>query len=136
MIGGIFRSMVPRVNLSPLHSGEFYDPKMSAVAMKQAVTDRFNAYQGTYLATLGPNYETRSECRMMRRIGADVVGMSTVPEVLAASSLKMRILGISMVSNVANPDQPIKADHAEVLEAGEAAAVKMESMVRGALACP
>jgi purine-nucleoside phosphorylase len=70
---------------------------------------------------------------MMRRIGADVVGMSTVPEVLAATAEKMRVLGLSMVSNVANPDRPVQADHAEVLEAGRAAEVKMEAIVRGVL---
>ena len=70
---------------------------------------------------------------MMRRIGADVAGMSTVPEVLAAAIVKMRVLGLSLVSNVANPDRPVRADHADVLEAGRAAEVKMESIVRGVL---
>ena len=70
---------------------------------------------------------------MMRRLGADVAGMSTVIEVLAAASLKMRILGISIVSNVANPDRASQANHAEVLEAGRAAEVKMEAVVRAVL---
>ena len=70
---------------------------------------------------------------MMRRLGADVVGMSTVPEVLAAIGENMRVLGLSMVSNVANPDQPIIADHADVLEAGRAAAVKLEQIVRSVI---
>jgi purine-nucleoside phosphorylase len=115
------------------HQGELYDLVMSRVAMEVAIGEQFNAYEGTYLATLGPTYETRSEYRMMRRIGADVVGMSTVPEVLAAAHVKMRVLGLSMVSNVANPDRPIKADHAEVLKAGRDAEVKMEAIVRGVL---
>lgn len=114
-------------------AAEIYDPQMSSEAVRIGTQGGFNVYPGTYLATLGPNYETRSEYRMMRRIGADVAGMSTVPEVLAASAAGMRILGLSMVSNVANPDQPIKADHAEVLEAGAVAAVKLESIVRGVL---
>lgn len=116
-----------------LRVGEIYDPEMSREAIRIGVRGGFNVYPGTYLATLGPNYETRSEYRMMRKIGADVAGMSTVPEVLAASAAGMRILGLSMVSNVANPDQPIKADHSEVLEAGAAAAAKLESIVRGVL---
>jgi purine-nucleoside phosphorylase len=136
LIGGVCHAITPRLNLGPMHRGDLYDPPMSRAAMAQAVRGRFNAYEGTYLATLGPNYETRSEYRMMRRIGADVAGMSTVPEVLVAASLEMRILGISMVSNVARPDRPGKTDHREVLEAGRAAAVKMESMVRAALDCP
>lgn len=118
---------------SPLRSGALYDGAMSSVAMRVAIERQFNAWEGTYLATLGPNYETRSEYRMMRKIGADVAGMSTVPEVLAASALGMRILGLSMVSNVANPDIAVVADHAEVLEAGVAAAAKMEAIVRGVL---
>ena len=113
--------------------GDLYDSAMSRVAMEVAVGKQFSAYEGTYLATLGPTYETRSEYRMMRRIGADVVGMSTVPEVLAAARVNLRVLGLSMVSNVANPDRPLKADHAEVLEAGRRAEVKMEAIVRGVL---
>ncbi len=113
--------------------GDAYDPMMSRIAMRVAIENQFTAYEGTYLATLGPTYETRSEYRMMRRIGADVAGMSTVPEVLAALDVKMRVLGLSMVSNVANPDQPVKADHAEVLKAGRAAEVRMEAIVRGVL---
>lgn len=112
---------------------DIYDPHWSAVAMRAAIEGRFNALPGTYLATLGPNYETRSEYRMMRRIGADVAGMSTVIEVLAAASLKMRILGLSMVSNVANPDRATQTNHAEVLEAGRAAEVKMEAVIRAVL---
>ncbi len=110
-----------------------YDPAMSETALRIAIENDFAAHSGTYLATFGPTYETRAEYRMMRRIGADVVGMSTIPEVLAASWLGMRVLGLSMVSNVANPDKPLKADHNEVLEAGRAAEVKMEAIVRGVL---
>lgn len=118
---------------SLLHQGGLYDSVMSACAMRVAIEHQFNAYQGTYLATLGPTYETRSEYRMMRRMGADVVGMSTVPEALAAMDEKMRVLGLSMVSNVANPDRRVKANHTEVLEAGRAVEVKMEAIVRGVL---
>jgi purine-nucleoside phosphorylase len=118
---------------SLMRGNETYDSELSRIAFQVGRRAGFNVYPGTYLATLGPNYETRSEYRMMRRIGADVAGMSTVPEVLAGSAAGMRILGLSMVSNVANPDQPTKADHAEVLEAGISAAVKLESIVREVL---
>jgi purine-nucleoside phosphorylase len=133
LIGG--RATWSQANHAPwlTHQGELYDSVMSRVAMEVAISEQFNAYEGTYLATLGPAYETRSEYRMMRQIGADVVGMSTIPEVLAAANVKMRVLGLSMVSNVANPDRPMKADHAEVLEAGRDAEVKMEAIVRGVL---
>ncbi|MDG2221710.1 MAG: purine-nucleoside phosphorylase [Rubripirellula sp.] len=113
--------------------GDVYDARMSRTALQAAVNAGFAARQGTYLATLGPTYETRSEYRMMRRIGADVAGMSTVPEVLAAKEENLRILGISMVSNVATPDIATKTDHQEVLEAGQAAETKMEAIVRAVL---
>lgn len=107
-----------------------YDRALAELAKRIAIEQGFDACDGTYLATLGPNYETRSEYRMMRRMGVDVVGMSTVPEVLAAGALRMPTLGLSMVSNVANPDRPIRADHREVLAAGRAAAAKLEVITR------
>ena len=116
--------------------GRLYDLSMARAAQRAALEAGFAANSATYLATLGPTYETRAEYRMMRRMGADVVGMSTVPEVLEASALGMRVLGLSMVSNVANPDCPTVASHAEVLQAGKAAAAKMEAIVRGVLAMP
>lgn len=113
--------------------GNTYDIPMAQAAQSAAMQDGFSANFGTYLATLGPTYETRAEYRMMRKLGADVVGMSTVPEVLVAKSLGMRVLGLSMVSNVADPDRPIVANHEEVLRAGQAAGAKMETIVRGVL---
>lgn len=113
--------------------GEVYDWAMSQIAMRTGIEHGFAVREGTYLATLGPTYETRSEYRMMRRIGADVAGMSTVPEVLAALDEKMRVLGISMVSNVANPDVATSTDHSDVLEAGRTAETKMESIVRAVI---
>jgi purine-nucleoside phosphorylase len=114
----------------PNRIGSLYDRWMSATALSAARDGGFTAIEGTYLATLGPTYETRAEYRMMRRMGADVVGMSTVPEVLAAAKCPMPVLAMSIVSNVANPDRPNVADHAEVLEAGNAAAAKLERIVR------
>jgi purine-nucleoside phosphorylase len=68
------------------------------------------------VAVTGPNYETRAEYLLFRRIGGDAVGMSTVPEVLTAASLGMRVLGLSMVTNVALPDSPEKVDPQDVVE--------------------
>jgi len=75
--------------------------------------------QGVYAALTGPSYETPAEIRYLRSIGADLVGMSTVPEVIAAAHLGIRVLGISCVTNMAAGilDQPITAE--EVLETGE-----------------
>lgn len=114
---------------TPWRSQSVYDENLADLAQSVAIRGGFTAQQGTYLATLGPTYETRAEYRMMRRIGADVAGMSTVSEVLAATGLGMRILGISLVSNVAQVDLPVKADHQEVLRAGREAAAKMEQIV-------
>ena len=118
-----------------LRRGDVYDHQLARLAMRVALARGVRAVLGTYLATTGPSYETRSEIRMMRRFGADVVGMSTAPEAQAGASEKMRVLGISLVTNVANPDRRVKADHLEVVEAGRAAQTKMGSLVRGVLDC-
>lgn len=118
----------------PLRGPSPYDEAMSEAALAAARRGNFIAHCGTYLATLGPNYETRAEYRMMRRLGADVVGMSTVPEVLQGSRCGLRVLALSMVSNVASPDAATKADHQEVLCAGAAAVPHMRRIVQGVLA--
>ncbi|OYP32160.1 purine-nucleoside phosphorylase [Rhodopirellula sp. MGV] len=107
-----------------------YSSELAEIALAASREHAFCAVKGTYLATLGPTYETRAEYRMMRKIGADVVGMSTVPEVLVAAKAGIPVLALSIVSNVADPDRAIVADHSEVLQAGDAAAVKLEHIVR------
>lgn len=89
--------------------------------------------QGCYLATLGPTYETRSEYRMFRWMGADAVGMSTLPEVLAAQSLGMRTLAFSVISNVASTDVPQATTHAEVVAACHAAGPRLMDIIEGVL---
>ena len=76
--------------------------------------------EGVYAAVLGPSYETPAEIRYLRAIGADLVGMSTVPEVIAANHMGMRLLGISCVTNMAAGILPQKINHEEVLETGAA----------------
>lgn len=128
------RSPVPgRPSVQPDRGNSLYDPDLALLALSTARETGFTAVEGTYLATLGPTYETRAEYRMMRRIGADVVGMSTVPEVLAAYQMGVAVLALSIVSNVANPDRANVADHSEVLQAGDAAAGKLEQIVRRVL---
>lgn len=118
------------VGLSPLRHPSIYDGELQDLAVSIGQQSQFAVHVGTYLATLGPNYETRAEYRMMRLIGADLAGMSTVPEAIVGARLGMAVLAISMVSNIANPDKPEVANHAEVLRAGEAAAAKLEAIVR------
>jgi purine-nucleoside phosphorylase len=74
--------------------------------------------EGVYAALTGPSYETPAEIRYLRTIGADLVGMSTVPEVIVANYLGMRVLAISCVTNMAAGILPQKIHHEEVLEAG------------------
>lgn len=96
-----------------------YDKKFRDLTLAQGRRLGINLGEGVYAALAGPNYETPAEIRYLRSIGADLVGMSTVPEVLAARHSGMRVLGISCVTNAAAGilDQPL--DHREVLETAE-----------------
>jgi purine-nucleoside phosphorylase len=89
---------------------------------------------GVYIAVTGPNYETRAEYRAFRRLGGDVVGMSTAPEAIAAAQQGMRVLGFSIVCNVARPDAPTVNSHEEVLAAAKDTADDLEKIVIGVLA--
>lgn len=86
-------------------------------------------HQGCYLATLGPTYETRHEYRMFRWMGADAVGMSTIPEVLAAQTLGMEALAFSVITNVASTDLPSLTSHEEVVHAGKQAGPKLQRII-------
>jgi purine-nucleoside phosphorylase len=99
-----------------------------AVAAEQGTTLR----EGVYLMLTGPTFESSAELRMCRTF-ADAVGMSTAPEVVVARHSGMRVLGISLVTNLALPDGP-PANHEEVLEAGEAAKPKFAALLKGLLA--
>ena len=96
-----------------------YEPSYRKMALEEAKRLGLGTYEGVYAAMTGPSYETPAEIQALRTIGADLVGMSTVPEAIAASHLGIRVLGISCVTNMAAGilDQPITAD--EVIETGE-----------------
>ncbi|MHB8754978.1 MAG: purine-nucleoside phosphorylase [Candidatus Acidiferrales bacterium] len=96
-----------------------YDKNYRAMALEAARRLGIEVFEGVYAALPGPSYETPAEIRYLRAIGADVVGMSTVPEVIAARHMGIRVLGISCVTNMAAGilDQPL--DHREVLATGE-----------------
>jgi purine-nucleoside phosphorylase len=96
-----------------------YDRRFREITVGEGNRNQIGLYEGVYAALPGPSYETPAEIRYLRAIGADLVGMSTVPEVIAARHCGMRVLGISCVTNAAAGilDQPL--DHKEVLETGE-----------------
>ena len=104
---------------------EAYSKQYREIASQVAAELGIAVSEGVYAAMLGPSYETPAEIRFLRTIGADVVGMSTVPEVIVANHMGMRVLGISCVTNMAAGILPQKIHHEEVLETG--------AMVRGTL---
>ena len=97
---------------------EAYSTAYRETAHKVAAELGVKLSEGVYAALTGPNYETPAEIRYLRRIGADLVGMSTVPEVIVANYLGMRVLAISCVTNMAAGVLPQKINHEEVLETG------------------
>jgi len=106
-----------------------YDDRLRQQALALARREHIPAVEGTYVAVAGPNYETRAEYRCLRRIGGDVVGMSTVPEVIAAARLGLRTLALSVVTNVARPDVPRHTTCAEVVAAANLAAPRLCRLV-------
>ncbi len=110
-----------------------YDPRLRALARAVAQAERIPLEEGVYAALLGPSFETPAEIRMLERIGADAVGMSTVPEVLAARARGIRCLGFSSITNLAAGLSAQKLSHLEVLEAGKQVAGQLERLIRGVL---
>ena len=110
-----------------------YDPALRALARQVAQAERIPLEEGVYAALLGPSYETPAEIRMLQRLGADAVGMSTVPEVIAARARGIRCLGFSSITNVAAGLSAQKLSHVEVLEAGKQVAGQLERLIRGVL---
>ncbi len=113
-------------------SGPLYDAELAGWALAAARESGRCSPRGVYIGMTGPNYETRAEYRWLRQVG-DLVGMSTVPEVLAARSLDMRVLALSVVSNECNPDALEPTDGAQVVAAVSRAEGRLRSIVRGVL---
>ena len=100
---------------------EPYTKSLIALAEQVALEEKMRVQKGVYVALTGPNLETRAEYRFLRQIGADVVGMSTVPEVIVAVHSSIRVLGISVVTDSCLPDALEPVDIAKILKiAGEA----------------
>lgn len=112
---------------------ESYDKPFRQIAIAEGNKLGMNLNEGVYAAVSGPSYETPAEIRFLRAAGADMVGMSTVPEVIVARHMGIRVLGISCVTNMAAGivDQPLS--HTEVLETGERVATQFVALVRGVI---
>ena len=113
-----------------------YDPDLRRLAVKVAAELGIELRQGVYCGLAGPAFETPAEVRFLRLIGADACGMSTVPEVMVACHMGMRVLGFSGISNVAidSLDADEAANHEEVLAAGQMLVPRLIALLRGVLA--
>ena len=110
-----------------------YDPELLTLARKAANEQNVPLHEGVYMGLSGPSFETPAELRFMKMIGADAVGMSTVPEVAVARHGGIRVLGLSGISNKAHTEPEFVASHEDVLEAGKQIVPKMETIIRGVL---
>ncbi|MDP2496779.1 MAG: purine-nucleoside phosphorylase [Candidatus Palauibacterales bacterium] len=106
-----------------------WDPVLRGVVRETAAEEGVPLREGVYAAVLGPSYETPAEVRMLERLGADAVGMSTVPEVLAARSLGVRCVGVSCLTNYAAGVAHGELSHDEVLETTERVAEDFQRLV-------
>lgn len=112
---------------------EPYDAELRAIARDVAVKAKLVLREGVYVAVTGPNLETRAEYRMLRSAGADVVGMSTVPEVIVAVHAGMRVLGISILTDRCLPDALEPATVEEIIATAARAEPQLTTLVRGVL---
>ena len=113
---------------------EPYDDGLVSLARRVAAEQGILLREGVYAALLGPAYETPAEVRMLEVLGADAVGMSTVPEVIVARAIGMRVLGVSCITNLACGLSATPISHDEVLEVTSRAAVRFTALVRGVVA--
>jgi purine-nucleoside phosphorylase len=109
---------------------EPYDKKLLALAKECAKQQMLLLQKGTYVAVSGPNLETAAEYRFLQRIGADAVGMSTVPETIVAVHGKMKVLGFSIITDMCLPDSLMPTSHEEILAVANEAEGKLRRLVK------
>jgi purine-nucleoside phosphorylase len=112
---------------------QVYDRELGQLARDAAAEAEMNIQEGVYVCLAGPSFETPADLRFLRAVGADAVGMSTVPEAIVARHGGLRVLGISGISNKANLDGSTITTHEEVLEAGRVIVPKLLSIIKGVL---
>jgi purine-nucleoside phosphorylase len=110
-----------------------YDRDLRALAREAAREAKIPLDEGVYVGLLGPSYETPAEIRMLQRLGADAVGMSTVPEVIVARAQGLKCLGFSTITNLAAGISPTALSHQEVLEVGRQVGQALGTIVKGVL---
>jgi purine-nucleoside phosphorylase len=111
-----------------------YDPELIRLAQNIAVEEKIVAHKGVFVAVTGPCLETRAEYRFLKLIGADVVGMSTVPEVIVAAHCKLRVLGLSVLTDMCLPDALEMVSLASVIAAANKAEPNLRRLVRRVVA--
>lgn len=112
---------------------EPYDQELQRLAMEVARSLDIRAHRGVYSAVLGPNLETRAEYRWLRSIGADLVGMSTIPEVITAVHAGLKTLGFSIVTDMCLPDALAPVQFSEIVAVASEAEPKLCKLVKGVL---
>jgi purine-nucleoside phosphorylase len=112
---------------------EPYDRALQNLALRIALEENIVAHRGVYVAVTGPNLETRAEYRFLRAIGADVVGMSTIPEVLVAVHAGLKVLGFSIATDMCLPDALAPVRIEEILAVANEAEGKLRTIVKGVL---
>ena len=110
-----------------------YDNELIKLAKEVAKKKNITPYEGVYVCLAGPSFESPADLRFLKIAGADAVGMSTVPEAIVARHGKIRVLGISGISNKANLDGTTITTHEEVLEAGKVLVPKLDAIIRGVI---
>ena len=113
---------------------EAYDKQFLALAREIAKEKGIRVVEGVYLANQGPTYETPTEYKMYRRLGADAVGMSTVPEVIVARHCGMRVFGISIITDLGVEGKIVEVTHEEVQKAANAVQPLMAEIFRSIIA--
>ncbi len=111
-----------------------YDPAMGAAALESARAGGAPLRQGVYAGLRGPSLETPAEVRFLKTIGAQAVGFSTVMEAIAAAHAGMRVLGLSTITNVNDPDRPVPATLEEIVAVANAAAPRLAALIEGVIA--
>lgn len=110
-----------------------YTHDLRAMAKSVAAGLGFSLQEGVYSPISGPCYNTSAELRMLRMLGSDAVGMSTVPEVVTGAHMGMKVLGIACITDMALPDHPIQLTHEQVMETAERTKPRFQNLIKGVL---